>query len=64
MITIEINWIKNSVRVEDINKNQYGVVSLNNFEYVDEAALRAQIMNMYDNDEINMRDAETGEEVV
>jgi len=70
MINIEINWIKENIRIEDDEKNTYGVVR---FSEVDldqierseslEDDYTNTVMNMLDNDSINMRDNETGEEV-
>ena len=70
MINIEINWIKENIRIEDEEKNTYGVVR---FSEVDldqierseslEDDYTNTVMNMLDNDSINMRDNETGEEV-
>ena len=60
MVEIIINWIQNKARIEDNKKDRYGGISIAGMEFVDEADLKAQIMNIYENDEINMRDNETG----
>jgi len=70
MINIEINWIKENIRIEDDKKNTYGVVRFSEVDLVQierseslEADYKNAVMNMLDNDSINMRDNETGEEV-
>ena len=70
MISLEVNWIKEYIRVEDDEKNTYGVVrfheiDLDQIERSDslEEDYKKAVMNMFDNDYINMHDNETGEEV-
>lgn len=68
MIEIIVDWIKESIRIEDTDKNQYGVVRFAEIEFdvdcefVDEQAYKNEVMSMYENDLINMRDNEIGEE--
>jgi hypothetical protein len=69
IINIEINWIKESIRIEDTDKNTFGSVSFSEVtipeedrEETLEKDYKKAVMNMFDDDEINMRDNETGEE--
>ena len=67
MMTLELNWIQEHIRIEDDEKNTYGVVR---FSEVDldqiergeslEEDYKKAVMNMLDNDSINMRDNESG----
>lgn len=74
MINIEINWIKESVRIEDNVKNTFGVVRFSEIDFsrwLDQNEETGDLNKMYmlavermlDNDLINMRITETGEEV-
>lgn len=70
MINLEVNWIKEKVFVTDDEKKTYGVISfheidLDRIERTDslEEDYKSSVLNMIDNDEINIRDNETGEEV-
>ena len=69
-IEININWIHETIGIEDTEKNTYGVVrfsevDLDQIERSDslEEDYKNVVMNMLDNDSINMHDNETGEEI-
>jgi len=69
-MNLEINWIKEYVRIEDDIKNQYGVVRFHEID-LDQIERTGDLKtdyitaveNMLSNDLINMRDSETGEEI-
>jgi hypothetical protein len=69
MINIEINWVKESIRIEDTETNTFGSVRFSEVtipeedrEETLEKDYKKAVMNMFDDDEINMRYNETGEE--
>lgn len=70
METFEINWIKESIRIEDDEKNTYGNVRFSEIDLDQiertgnlKTDYEAAVKNMLDNDLINMKDNETGNDV-
>ena len=74
MIEININWIKELIKVENIGNNTYGVIRFSEVDlekWIDDGECVGDISKKYhlavermiDHDLINMRDNENGEEI-